>query len=81
MDTLATELLKQQKVNFKRLFIVLLVVIGLWFATIGGFIVYLSLPSEVTQSSVEQQADDGASNQIVGGDFYGNPTEDNANGH
>ena len=74
-ETLASELLHQQKVNFKRLFIVLIVVIGLWFATIAGFMVYVSLPDEIS-TVVEQEADvdGGSTNTLVGGDYY-SPTE------
>ena len=78
-ETLATELLKEQKANAKRWFIAFLVVLSLWFATIAGFIVYLSLPSEISQTSVDQQTDSVGNNQIVGGDYYGNPTESNEN--
>lgn len=52
-ETLATELLKGQKQNAKRWFIAFLVVLCLWFATIAGFIVYLSLPDEVTEVTSE----------------------------
>ena len=65
-DTLASELLHEQKANFKRLFVVLLVVIGLWFATIAGFVVYLSLPSE----EVIVENDSGNANYI-GDDLNG----------
>lgn len=67
-DTLAMELLKEQRTNAKRWFIAFIVVLGLWFATIGGFIAYLSIPSEV--SSVEQQIEDSENNKMVGGDYY-----------
>lgn len=75
-DTLAMELLKEQKTNAKRWFIAFLVVLGLWFATIGGFIVYLSLPEEIS-TTVEQQADvdNNSTNTLIGGDWYSNPTE------
>ena len=65
-ETLASELLHEQKTNFKRLFVVLLVVIGLWFATIAGFVVYLSLPSE----EVVVENDSGNANYI-GDDLNG----------
>ena len=67
-DTLAMELLKEQRANAKRWFIAFIVVLGLWFATIGGFIAYLSIPSEV--SSVEQQIEDSENNSMIGGDYY-----------
>lgn len=65
-ETLATELLKEAKVNAKRWFIAFLVVLGLWFATIGGFIIYMSLPDEVT----EVYSDEGHANYI-GNDMSG----------
>ena len=77
-ETLASELLHMQKATIKRLFIVLFVVIGLWFATIAGFIIYNSLPEEVTETIVDQQTDKGGDNQIVGGDYYNGTAEDNA---
>lgn len=72
-DTLAMELLKEQRTNAKRWFIAFIVVLGLWFATIGGFIAYLSIPSEV--SSVEQQIEDSDNNSVIGGDYYVGSTE------
>lgn len=77
-ETLATELLKEAKVNAKRWFIIAMVILGMWLATITGFIVYLSLPEEVTQTTVDQQTDGGGDNQIVGGDYYNDPAENNA---
>lgn len=74
-DTLAMELLKEQKTNTKRWFIAFLVVLGLWFTTIGGFIVYLSLPEEV--ATVEQQVENSHDNSLVGGDYYSGSTESN----
>lgn len=72
-DTLAMELIKEQRTNAKRWFIAFIVVLGLWFATIGGFIAYLSIPSEV--SSVEQQIEDSDNNSVIGGDYYVGSTE------
>lgn len=53
-ETLATELLKEQRASSKRWFVAFLVVLCLWFATIGGFIIYLCLPDEVTTVESEQ---------------------------
>ena len=53
----ATELLQQIKATSKRWFITLL----LWFATIGGFIAYLSLPVDET---VSVQNEDGNANYV-----------------
>ena len=72
-QTLASEMLSELKMQNKRLFMALVIVLALWFATIAGFIVYLSLPVE--DISVEQEAD-GDSNQLIGiGDNYGGETE------
>jgi hypothetical protein len=75
---LATELMHELKATSKRWFIAFLVVLGLWFATIGGFIWYISLPVEET-TDIAQEADDDSYNQIVGGDFYGSQTEGTKN--
>lgn len=74
-ETLATELVKEAKVNAKRWFIAFLVVLGLWFATIGGFIIYQSLPEEI--SAVEQTVESSHDNNLVGGDYYVSPSEGN----
>lgn len=43
--------------------------LSLWFATIGGFIIYLSLPVEETVTeTVTQYADDNGNNNYVGDD-------------
>ena len=81
-DHFATELLKEVKASAKRWFIAFLVVLGLWFATIGAFVWYISLPVEVVDS-VEQQSDNNSNNYVVGGDYNGlsesnkNSTESN----
>lgn len=79
-DTLAMELLKEQKTNAKRWFIAFLVVLGLWFATIGGFIVYLSLPEEVTEVVSEEGHANYVGNDMNGvinnnGEGQSSPTE------
>lgn len=73
---LATELMHELKATSKRWFIAFLVVLGLWFATIGGFIWYISLPTEETTSTdISQEADNDGYNQVVGGDFIGSETD------
>lgn len=78
-ETLATELLKQTKTTIKRLFVALIVVICLWFATIGGFIVYLSLPDEeVTVENESGNANyvgEDMNGVINNGENSGDPTE------
>ena len=82
--SLATELLHEVKASAKRWFIAFIVVLCLWFATIGVFVWYISLPVEVTDS-VEQQSDNNSNNYVVGGDYNGvsesnkNSTQSNEN--
>ena len=71
--TLATELLHEVKKSGQRWFIAFLIVLGLWFATIGVFIWYISLPVE--EYTISQDADDNSNNMIVGGDNYGSKTD------
>lgn len=67
--SLATELIRELKSTSKRWFIAFIVVLSLWFATIGGFIIYLSLPVEETVTeTVTQDADDNGNNNYVEGD-------------
>ena len=74
-ENFATELLREIKLQSRRWFIAFLVVLALWFATIGIFIWYISLPVE--EYAVEQDAQFGERNiQIVGGSNYGE-TESN----
>lgn len=72
-ETLATEMLHELKANGRRWFIAFLVVLALWFATIGAFLWYISLPIEET--TVEQEVE-GDANALIGiGNYNGNPTE------
>ena len=72
-QTLASEMLSELKASNRRWFIAFLVVLVLWFATIGGFIWYISLP--VDEYTVDQYAD-GNDNSLVGvGDLYGGSSE------
>lgn len=76
--SLATELIRELKSTSKRWFIAFIVVLSLWFATIGGFIIYLSLPVEETVTeTVTQDADDNGNNNYVGGDNNGGSTDSN----
>lgn len=73
MENLATEILHELKMNAKRWFIAFITVLILWFATIGVFIWYISLPVEeyYDEYTVEQDADRNGTNRFVGGDYYG----------
>lgn len=76
--SLATELIRELKSTSKRWFIAFIVVLSLWFATIGGFIIYLSLPVEETVTeTVTQDADDNGNNNYVGGDNNVGPSDGN----
>lgn len=67
--TLATELLHEVKATSRRWFIAFLIVLTLWFATIGGFIWYISLPVEV--ESIDVKNDDGNINYLRDSDVNG----------
>lgn len=77
-ETLATEMLRELKATSKRWFIAFITVLILWFATIGIFIWYISLPVEEYETyEVEQQSDRNSANNVIGGDYYGFDTESN----
>ena len=67
-NTLATEILHELKLSARRWFIAFLIMLGIEIATIGGFLWYLSLP---TEESVTVENDEGNAN-YVGGDVVGN---------
>lgn len=56
-DTLATEMLKELKAQSKRWFISFIIVLMLWFTTIGIFIWYINQPVEETETITTQNAD------------------------
>ena len=77
-ESLATELLHEIKSQAKRWFIAFIIILLLWFATIGAFLWYISLPvEEIESTTVEQEADNNTNTQLVGGDYIGGETEDN----
>lgn len=63
-ESLATELLHELKTTSKRWFIAFITVLILWFATIGIFIWYVSLPAE--EYDIDQTASDRGFNIIDG---------------
>jgi hypothetical protein len=71
----ATELLREVKTSARRWFIAFCVMVILEVGTIVGFLWYISLPVEETTTDIEQDADDGSSNQIIGGDYNVGETE------
>lgn len=64
-ETLATELLRQLKANAKHWFIAFLIVLALWFGTIGAFIWYISLPADTNEIEYSQEATDIQENSTV----------------
>lgn len=73
METLASEMLSELKASNRRWFIAFVVVLVLWFATIGVFLWYISLPVE--EIAVDQY-NSGDTNTMIGvGDMYGKPSE------
>jgi hypothetical protein len=72
-QTLASEMLHELKASNRRWFIAFIVVLVLWFATIGIFIWYVSLP--IDEYTVDQYAD-GDTNTMIGvGDLNGYATK------
>lgn len=68
MDNLATEMLRELKANAKRWFIAFVIVLALWFFTIGLFIAYLNQPVEETITYTQDADSEGNSsiNQQIG---------------
>jgi hypothetical protein len=75
----ATELLREVKASTRRWFIAFCVMVILEVATICGFIWYISLPVDSNTTDIEQNADDGSNNQIVGGDYNVSESESENN--
>lgn len=71
----ATELLREVKSSARRWFVAFMIMVILEIATICGFLWYISLPVEETTTDITQDADDGSSNQIIGGDYNVGETE------
>ena len=77
-ETLATEMIREIRATSKRWFIMFLVTLCLWFATIIGFILYEYYSLPVDTVTVENE--DGNANYIgddMNGDLYNG--EDNEN--
>ena len=84
-ESLATEILHELKLTSRRWFIAFITVLLLWFATIAGFLWYISLPIEEISDVGVENTDGNAS--YIGRDFtgvldYGNgeSTQDQASG-
>lgn len=71
---LATEILKELKTTNKRMFIALCISFAINIAVVGGFLWYISLPTE--EYTVDQDTNEGGSNYNIRGDYHGE-AEDN----
>lgn len=72
--TLASELLYELQKSTKRWFMAFIVVLVLWFATIGLGIWYMTIPIEESYT-VDQDATNDSYNQFIGGDEIGSPSK------
>lgn len=78
-ETLATELLKEIKASAKRWFIAFLVMVGIEFATIAGFLWYISLPVEEVETEYQQEIDNldnSKAMQMIGSKYDGESTDE-----
>lgn len=64
-EPLAMEMLKELKANLKRNFIAFVVVLILWFATIGIFIWYINQPIDEVETTYTQNADTEGDNSSI----------------
>lgn len=62
---LATEMLHELKAQSKRWFISFIIVLILWFATIGIFIWYINQPIEEVETTTTQDADTEGNNSPI----------------
>ncbi len=67
-NSFALELLKDYKKANKRLFIIVLVVLGMWLATIGGFLYYINTTGY--EETIEYANTDDNGNACVGDNCY-----------
>lgn len=67
MEDLATTLLADSKKQNKRLFIIILVLLTMWFATIGMFVYYINTTGyeEITETT-KVENDNGDANACIG---------------
>lgn len=67
MDNFATELIKTANANAKRLFILLIIVLTLWFATIGLGVWLLNQPiEEIYTQSADTEGENSCITQHIG---------------
>ena len=71
-DKWASEILRDYKRNNKRMFIIILVVLAMWFATIGYLVYVLNDIGTIETSTQEIEDVETIENtDIVNGDMYG----------
>lgn len=75
-QSFAMEILAEQRKTNKRLFIILIVVLSMWFATIG-YLVYVLNDIGVVEETITQDNDNGINNYIGNdGDINNGKTND-----
>jgi hypothetical protein len=76
-ESLAMELLKDARKTNKRMFVVILVILSMWFTTIGYLVYVLNDISNVTTTEVSQDNENGYNNYIGNdGDITNGKAED-----
>lgn len=63
-ESFAMELLKDQRKQNKRLFIIILVILSFWFITIGAFVYYINTTGY--EETIERADTNGGGNACVG---------------
>lgn len=72
-ESLALELIKDYKKQSKRQFIIILVILGMWFATIGYLVYVLNdIGVETTTTETYDMNTENGNNNFIGGDNNGN---------
>ena len=67
-DTFAMAMLKSYHKQATRWYIIAIVILSMWLATIGGFVYYLSLYDFSSETiTVEQDSTDGGNANYIGG--------------
>ena len=72
-ESFAMEMLKDQRKQNKRMFIILLVVLFMWFATIGYLVYILNDIGTIEEETRTQEIDTSSIeySDIINGDYYG----------
>lgn len=72
-ESLALEIIKDNKKQNKRQFIIILVILGMWFATIGYLVYVLNdIGVETTTTETYDMNTENGNNNFIGGDNNGN---------